>query len=191
MHSQVNQDDSKLKGALGISAFYQYYPITNLNLNDSIIGRTNISLINLNTQYQLYKYVYGGFKVHYNISNSYLFASTSNNFKGNYKIGPKLGLILLNHKKSFFFSPDVNFLYSNFELKDDINQSNIIIHTGNLKLGIDINTGLKLRNNLFLTAGLSLNNFFKTNYEFNYFNVGLSHLFIKDNKKTLDQKPSF
>lgn len=189
--SQPVNSNKELKSLFNLSTFYQYYPIRNLNLNDSIVGRTNIYLINLNYQNQFYKSIYIGIKAHFNISNSYFFTSTSNNFKGNYKIGPKFGSILLNKNNSFYFSPELNILFSNFELQDNNINSNIIKHDQNFKIGLDFNAGIKLQKNMFLTAGLSLNNFYKVNYEFNYFNLGISCLYFKDNKMTIDPKPSF
>ncbi len=191
LFGQNDRKNSESKAFFGVNTFYQYYPIKNLNLNDSTIGRTNIILCNINAQFRLYKFIYAGFKAYYNISNSYFFTSTSNNFKGNYKVGPKLGTILFYKKRSFYVSPDANFLFSNFELQDKIDNSNIIIQKPNFKLGIDIHTGFKLREALFFTAGLSLNNFFKVNYEFNYFTIGLSYVYNKDNAVTTDRKPQF
>lgn len=184
LFGQNNQKNSDVKAVFGMNTFYQYYSIKNLNLNDSTIGRTNIVLCNVQAQFRLYKFIYAGFKAHYNISNSYFFTSTSNNFKRNYKVGPTVGTFLFNKKGSFYVSPEAGFLFSNFELQDNIDNSNVIIQKPNFKLGIDVQSGFKLRDGLFFTAGLSLNNFFKVNYEFNYFTVGLSCIFFNDVSKT-------
>lgn len=188
-HAQV-RDSLMPKYALHVQNSFWRYRITENNTGD-IVGRTANFGVCVHSDLKIVGALRGGFALYYTLWNSYFYSSPKNTIYHGLGASTWLGAEYVTNHGKLLYSFRGRCKFNNLQLGDDGYYSDILIKGFNVTCGVEFNMGIRLIQNMYITAGISFNSLFSANYEYNFFQTGL---FIplrgKRNPSHLPQKPA-
>lgn len=162
------------KYMIHINSFFATHAIREINLSDSMVGRSTLYFINATTGLRIYKSLSGGLKTQYYLYHSTLFNASRINYRDGVYAGIWLGISYLNHKDNFFGMVTAHTGFNSIRMLNEKGLSNIIVSDRLYHdYGMELNGGIRVSKCAFVTVGLQLNNFLTRDSELNHFQMGV------------------
>jgi len=182
-YSQAHPDSTaNTRFYLSLNGFYFNDDIYNYNVANTPVGRTNNAYTSASFGARIYRAVYGGVKLQYNYFRTSGYYSTAVEHKYGFTGGPFIGLAIIKPNRLYYYNFRVQTLLSNVTFSQTA-YSDREVMTGQSKIyyGVEVEIGLKLFPKLYVMAGISLNDQFTKDRQFNfpYAGIVIPNLFPK------------
>lgn len=159
---------------LSINGFYFNDDVYNYNVAGTPVGRINNAYISASFGARLYKAVYGGVKLQYNYFRTSGYYSTAFDHKYGLTGGPFIGLAIIKPNRLYYYNFKVQALLSNVTFSQTAySDREVITDKPKIYYGIEAEIGLKLFPKLYVMAGISLNDQFTKDKQFNFPYAGI------------------